>query len=92
MRLIGFDKELFQLILEEVQNHLDDEKAKNPISKLGIKSELNTTNHLLLKMRYLKNCLTFFDLGFYFGISESYASIIFRKYKEILHGLVVLKM
>lgn len=90
-RLIGVNKENFQLILEKVQKYLDDKKAKNPISKRGIKSEFNTANQLLLTMMYLKSYPTFFDLGFYFGISEGYASRIFHKYKEILHIVIGLK-
>lgn len=91
LRLIGVEIEMFDSILEKVQKYLDEEKANNPISNRGIKSELSVANQLLLTFIYLKSYITFFDLGFQFGISESHASRIFHKYRHILHQLIGLK-
>lgn len=90
-RLIGIDIGTFNFILGKVQEYLSQKKAENPISNRGLKADLSVENQLLLTFIYLKSYTTFFDLGFQFGISESYASRIFHKYRKILHTLIGLK-
>jgi hypothetical protein len=90
-RLIGVDMEIFDFILGKVQEYLSQKKSDNPISNRGLKARLSIENQLLLTFIYLKSYPTFFDLGFQFGISESYASRIFHKYREILHQIIGLK-
>lgn len=90
-RLIGIDIETFDFILGKVQEYLSQKKSENPISNRGLKADLSVENQLLLTFIYLKSYITFFDLGFQFGISESYASRIFHKYRKILHQTIGLK-
>lgn len=82
LRLLGLHLHDFELLLEKVQNPIQTEKEKNPISQRGLKSKLSIAEQLILTLMYLKHYPTFVKLAFEFGICESHVSKIFHKYKK----------
>ncbi len=91
LRKVGISVELFDSLLEKVQNKIQEKQAENPISKRGIKSSLSLSDQLLLTFFYLKSYPTLFDLGVEFALSESQTYKTIKKYTELLHELIGLK-
>jgi hypothetical protein len=90
-RLFGLEFELLDNLFKKVQFSFEQKKVENPISNRGIKSELGFENQFLLSLEYLKSYQTFEVLGFSYGVSESYASRIFNKFRPVLSEIIGLK-
>jgi len=80
-----------ETILVKVQNHKDTFLLENPTSNQGLDGEFSISNQLLLTLEYLRQYATFLNLGFSYGISESYAYKIFHKMKVVLADIIGLK-
>lgn len=91
LRKVGISVELFDSLLEKVQNKIQQKQTENPVSKRGVKSSLSLSDQLLLTFFYLKSYPTLFDLSVEFSLSESQTYKIIKKYTELLHELIGLK-
>lgn len=90
-RLFGIKFELFETILGKVQQRENEYLLENSLSNRGLEGEFSLPNQLLLTFEYLRQYPTFLNLGFSYGISESYANKIFHKIRPILADIVGLK-
>jgi len=90
-RIFGLEYALLECLLRKVQNHFQQLKEENPLSKRGLSSELGLENQFLLSLEYLKSYQTFEVLAFSYGISESYACRIFQKFRPVLAQVIGLK-
>ena len=90
-RLFGIKFELFETILGKVQQKENEYLLENPLSNRGLEGEFSLPNQVLLTFEYLRQYPTFLNLGFSYGISESYANKIFHKIRPILADVVGLK-
>jgi hypothetical protein len=79
-RLVGVNYGTFQILLEKLKKSLQAYQSERPIRQRGRKSSLMLEDQLLLCLLYLRNYDTLLNLGFAFGISESYAQ---KKYSFI---------
>jgi Helix-turn-helix of DDE superfamily endonuclease len=90
-RLFGVKYEIFEHILQKVQNNIDNFLIENPLSNRGIPADFSISNQVLLTLEYLRQYPTFLSLAFSYGISESYANKIYHKIRPILAETVGLK-
>lgn len=90
-RLFGIKFELFETILEKVQEQNIVYLQKNPLSNRGLDGDFSIANQLLLTLEYLRQYPTFLSLGFSYGISESYSNKIFHKIRVVLADIIGLK-
>lgn len=90
-RLFGLNFDKLEVLLEKVQNHIEEDLAKNPLSRRGLSSQLGRKDQVLLSLEYLRSYVTFAKLGFDYGISASWACKIYHYHFPILLKLVGLE-
>ncbi|MCS7318116.1 MAG: transposase family protein [Candidatus Dojkabacteria bacterium] len=91
LRDVGLQLNKFLEICDKVKEYIEEERNKNSLKRRGIKSSyLSIEDKLLVTFYYLRHYITFIKLGEMFGISESYAYKIYKKFLDIL--IKVLKM
>ena len=80
LRQVGVSEEQFTLLLKRLEQEIEKDLQNNKMKKRGIPSKvMPTESKLYLTLTYLRHYPTFSNLGFIFGISESYANKIFHK-------------
>ncbi len=72
-RMVGVNYGTFSIILDKLQVAFIEYQNELLIRKRGKKCSLLFADQLLLTMLYLRNYDTLLNIGFQFGISESYA-------------------
>lgn len=72
-RMVGVNYGTFSIILDKLQVTFIEYQNELLIRKRGKRCSLTLADQLLLTMLYLRNYDTLLNIGFQFGISESYA-------------------
>lgn len=72
-RMVGVSYGTFSIILDKLQVAFIEYQNEQPTRKRGKRCSLILADQLLLTMLYLRNYDTLLNIGFQFGISESYA-------------------
>jgi len=72
-RMVGVNYGTFNIILEKLQKAFIGYQNEQNTRKRGKKCSLCIADQLLLTLLYLRNYDTLLNIGFQFGISESYA-------------------
>ncbi len=72
-RMVGVNYGTFSIILDKLQVTFIEYQNELLIRKRGKRRSLTLADQLLLTMLYLRNYDTLLNIGFQFGISESYA-------------------
>lgn len=72
-RMVGVSYGTFSIILEKLEITFNAYQNEQPTRKRGKRCALSLADQLLLTMLYLRNYDTLLNIGFQFGISESYA-------------------
>ena len=83
-RQYGVSYGVFCILLKQVENHVQAKKQQRPITMRGRKSGLALQQQVLLTLTYLRQYITFLNLGIQFNISESYAQKRFVYIRNIL--------
>lgn len=71
--MVGVSYGTFSILLEKLQISFLEYQNEQLTRKRGKKCSLILANQLLLTMLYLRNYDTLLNIGFQFGIGESYA-------------------
>jgi hypothetical protein len=72
-RMVGINYGTFTIILAKLQVALDNYQSEKPKRKSGKRCSLSLADQLLLALLYLRTYDTLLNIGFQFGVSESYA-------------------
>lgn len=83
-RMVGVSYGTFSIILEKLQVCFLEYQNEQLTRKRGKKCSLILADQLLLTMLYLRNYDTLLNIGFQFGISESYAQKRYTFTKKLL--------
>ena len=67
-RLIGVKRKTFEAMVEELRKSYDEKHKQG-----GRPPKLNIENQLMLALEYLRQYITFAELGFNYGVAESTA-------------------
>jgi hypothetical protein len=72
-RMVGVNYGTFTIILEKMQITLGKYQSEKPRRRSGKRCSLSLADQLLLTLLYLRTYDTLLNIGFQFGVSESYA-------------------
>lgn len=72
-RMVGVNYGTFTIILEKLEITLVKYQSEKPKRKSGKRCCLSLADQLLLTLLYLRTYDTLLNIGFQFGVSESYA-------------------
>jgi len=83
-RMVGVNYGTFTIILEKLQVVLNKYQSEKPKRRSGKSCSLSLADQLLLTLLYLRTYDTLLNIGFQFGISESYAQKRYTFTKRLL--------
>jgi Helix-turn-helix of DDE superfamily endonuclease len=83
-RMVGVNYGTFSILLEKLQKAFISYQNEQKTRKRGKRCSLSLHDQLLLTLLYLRNYDTLLNIGFQFGISESYAQKRYTFTKNLL--------
>lgn len=83
-RMSGLKKELFDKLMEKVEEQIGKHQRENPLSSRGKKATMGLENKLLLMLMYYREYHTCLSISEMFGISEGYANKIVHRISRLV--------